>query len=44
MAVAIYNEMNVREMARMENAYAPVVAPTFDALSIACGMIERKLK
>jgi|GEM_PF-3103474 len=43
-AVAIYAGMDAREMARMENAYAPVVAPTFDALSITCGMIERKLK
>jgi len=43
-AVAIYKGMDIKEMARMENAYAPVVAPTFDALSIVCGMIERKLK
>ena len=43
-SLAIYNEMNVKELARMENAYAPLVAPTFDAVEIACGMIERKLK
>jgi len=43
-SLAIYHEMNVRELARMENAYAPLVAPTFDAVEIACGMIERKLK
>ena len=44
LALAIYNRMNVRDVARMENAYAPAVAPTFDAVTIACSMVERKLK
>lgn len=43
-ALAIYNGMNVEEISRIENAYAPAVAPTFDAVEIACEMIERKLK
>lgn len=43
-ALAIYNEMNAGEISRIENAYAPSVAPTFDAVEIACEMIERKLK
>ncbi|HEC82301.1 MAG TPA: hypothetical protein ENI53_00240 [Thermoplasmatales archaeon] len=42
--LAIYNEMNVGQISRIENAYAPAVAPTFDAVEIACRMIERKLK
>jgi len=44
MTLAIYNKMNVKDVARIENAYAPSVAPTFDAIEIACSMIERKLK
>ncbi|HEC76381.1 MAG TPA: hypothetical protein ENI33_03865 [Thermoplasmatales archaeon] len=43
-ALAIYNEMNAGQISRIENAYAPAVAPTFDAVEIACRMIERKLK
>ncbi len=42
--LAIYNRMGVKEIARIENAYAPSVAPTFDAIEVACSMIERKLK
>ncbi len=44
MALAIYNKMEAKQIARMENAYAPSIAPTFDAIEIACSMIERKLK
>jgi len=44
LALAIYNRMGVHDVARMENAYAPAVAPTFDAVTIACSMVERKLK
>lgn len=44
LALAIYNRMSVGDVARMEHAYAPAVAPTFDAVTIACGMVERKLK
>lgn len=43
-AIAIYNKMNVKELSRIENAYAPSVAPVFDAVSMACKMIERKIK
>jgi len=44
MTLAIYNKMDVEQIARIENAYAPSIAPTFDAVQIACSMIERKLK
>ncbi len=42
--IAIYNKMNVRDVARIENAYAPSVAPVFDAVSIACNALERKIR
>ncbi len=43
-ALAIYNKMNVRDIARIENAYCPAVAPVFDAVEICCQIIEKKLK
>jgi NADPH-dependent 2,4-dienoyl-CoA reductase/sulfur reductase-like enzyme len=42
--LAIYNRMTVKQIARIENAYAPLVAPTFDGIELACNMIERRLK
>jgi len=42
--LAIYSEMHVKEVAKIENAYAPCVAPVFDAVSIACSMVEKKVR
>ncbi|KAA0013993.1 MAG: hypothetical protein FE041_02250 [Thermoplasmata archaeon] len=42
--LAIYSEMHVKEVAKIENAYAPCVAPVFDAVSIACNMVEKKVR
>jgi len=43
MALAIYNEMKVYDLAKIENAYAPSVAPVFDAVSITCSILEKKI-
>jgi len=43
-ALAIYNRMHVSILAKMENSYAPTVAPVFDAVNIACQMLNKKIK
>ncbi|MCD6331484.1 MAG: FAD-dependent oxidoreductase [Thermoplasmata archaeon] len=43
-ALAIYNGMHVGVISKMENAYAPTVAPVFDAVSIACQMLTKKME
>ncbi|MEM1513789.1 MAG: FAD-dependent oxidoreductase [Candidatus Thermoplasmatota archaeon] len=43
-AIAIYSGMNVKEFAKIENAYAPSVAPVFDCLAMASNILWRKVK
>ncbi len=43
-AVAIYAGMKVKDFAKIENAYAPSVAPVFDCLAIASNILWRKVE
>jgi NADH oxidase (H2O2-forming) len=43
-AVAIYAEMRVKDFAKIENAYAPSVAPVFDCLAMASKILWRKVE
>ncbi|MEM2935127.1 MAG: FAD-dependent oxidoreductase [Candidatus Thermoplasmatota archaeon] len=42
--VAIYARISVREFAKIENAYAPSVAPVFDCLAMASNILWRKVE
>ncbi len=42
LACAIMNEMNLESFVKMETAYAPPVAPTLDAMTIACDIARVK--
>ncbi|MBC7081209.1 MAG: FAD-dependent oxidoreductase [Thermoplasmatales archaeon] len=43
-AVAIYARMRVKDFAKIENAYAPSVAPVFDCLAIVSNILQRKVE
>ena len=43
-ACAIYNEMKVEKLRKLETAYAPTIAPTLDAITLACDAAYIKLK
>jgi len=42
-ACAILGQLDVETLRRLETAYAPSIAPTFDAVTLACDMVSMKL-
>ncbi len=42
-ACAILNEMDVETFRKLETAYAPPIAPTLDAVTLACDVVSLKL-
>jgi NADH oxidase (H2O2-forming) len=42
-ACAILNEMNIETFRKLETAYAPPIAPTFDVETIVCDVLSMKL-
>ena len=42
-ACAIQNEMNIEEFKKLETAYAPPIAPTLDAITLACDAVSLKM-
>ena len=44
LSYAIYNKMKVKELAWFENAYAPKVAPVFDAINIVSQSLYLKMR
>ena len=42
-ACAILNEMDVEAFRKLETAYAPPIAPTLDAVTLACDVVSLKL-
>ncbi|MCD6512782.1 MAG: FAD-dependent oxidoreductase [Thermoplasmata archaeon] len=42
--LSIYKGMSAKELASMETAYAPVVAPAIDAITIAAQLLDRKMR
>jgi len=44
LACAILNEMDVESFKKLETAYAPPIAPTLDAITLACNVVSTKLK
>jgi len=43
LACAILGKMTVEEFRKMETAYAPPIAPTLDAITLACDVVSLKL-
>jgi len=43
-AYAIYNRMKVKELAWFENAYAPKIAPVFDAINVVAQSLHLKMR
>ena len=44
LAVALYNEMTLEEISRLDLAYAPPFSPVWDPLLIAANLLKRKVK
>jgi NADPH-dependent 2,4-dienoyl-CoA reductase/sulfur reductase-like enzyme len=44
LAVALYNEMTLEEVSRLDLAYAPPFSPVWDPLLIAANLLKRKVK
>ena len=42
-ACAILNEMTVENLRKLETAYAPPIAPTLDAVTLACDVVALKM-
>ena len=42
-ACAVLNEMDVETFRKLETAYAPPIAPTLDAVTLACDVVSLKL-
>jgi len=42
-ACAILSKMTIEELRKLETAYAPPIAPTLDALTLACDVVALKL-
>lgn len=43
LAVAVLGKMTIEEFRRLETAYAPPIAPTLDAVTLACDVVALKL-
>jgi NADH oxidase (H2O2-forming) len=43
LACAILSKMTIEEFRRLETAYAPPIAPTLDAVTLACDVVALKL-
>jgi NADH oxidase (H2O2-forming) len=43
-AVAILSGMTLKQFSKLETAYAPPIAPTFDAITLACDVALMKMK
>jgi NADH oxidase (H2O2-forming) len=43
-AIAILGGLNVETFRKLETAYAPPIAPTLDAVTLACDVISAKLQ
>lgn len=43
-AVAIQHSLTLKEFADVETAYAPLVAPVFDASTVACNVAQRRVR
>jgi len=44
LACGILGKMNVNDFRKLETAYAPPIAPTLDAITLACDIVSMKLK
>jgi NADH oxidase (H2O2-forming) len=43
LASAVLSKMTIEEFRKLETAYAPPIAPTLDALTLACDVVALKL-
>jgi hypothetical protein len=43
-ACAILGELDIETLRKLETAYAPPIAPTLDAVTLACDIVAMKLK